>query len=148
MPTAVYFGGDEVELDSATLKEQSSAPDDPASGKARLYVDDSQKLKLKDSGGDIARIGYHRTGTYTGDGNATQAITGVGFEPSHLVIRDTNGNRVERFGIGGDAAWKNNAASAAADLIVSLDADGFTVGDGDTNLLNTNSATYYWAAWG
>lgn len=81
-----------------------------------------------------------RTGTYTGDGVATQAIVGVGFQPTTVYIypqvnlavglaHKTDQNA-------GGIAYLLDAPTGGAqwcyqtDEIVSLDADGFTVGDG------------------
>jgi len=96
-----------------------------------------------------------KTGTYTGDGGATQAITGVGFTPYHITILPQLDPQVEGFtpaksGVddAGDAAfyilqfqifgYGNN------DHILSLDADGFTVGDGTgfRNVFNINLQVY------
>jgi hypothetical protein len=79
-----------------------------------------------------------QTGYYIGDGSAGHAITGLGFQPNLVMIKDdTNG--------GTDGAdWSSSAmasgttaktADADADVtdgsdITSLDSDGFTVGTG------------------
>jgi hypothetical protein len=95
------------------------------------------------------------TGTYTGDGNATQSVTGVGFQADVLYIThetaageqtyyktDQNTNSID---IGSPASANNGAA----DQIVSLDADGFTVGDGTgtANAVNVNTRVYTFIAW-
>lgn len=85
-----------------------------------------------------------KVGTYTGDGNATQAITGVGFQPDFVIIMPGAAYNVhgktgdmglnsKRF----DNAWQTNR-------IVSLDADGFTVGNNDG--LNVLDQTNYYVA--
>lgn len=108
------------------------------------------------SNGDTITVGGAEiaTGTYTGNGSATQAITGVGFQPDVVFVHQTN--------TGGTRAWGSNAYSAGnaffpagaysgmrADHITALDADGFTVGDGTgtANQLNINAATYAFVAW-
>lgn len=84
------------------------------------------------------------TGTAQGDGNASQAITGVGFAPTHLILfekivaDDTVMDRWETFDImvdnhaAGLCYTINNAGNVTmqSDAIVSLDADGFTIGTG------------------
>jgi len=95
------------------------------------------------------------TGTYTGDGAATQAITGVGFQPRFVMIWCTNPDQAERRTLGlkadvdGINAGAHGAGIAAlrysSDLIISLDADGFTVGDGTPlgfNYLNFATIVY------
>lgn len=87
----------------------------------------------------LLNLGFIRmvTGTYTGNGAATQAITGVGFQPKLVMIyqqvavtedvyikTDQDGTRTKFYdGGGADWEWRD-------DMIISLDADGFTVGDG------------------
>lgn len=100
-------------------------------------------------------------GNYAGDGNVTQAIAGLGFQPrlvmmftpdnpsglsSNPIIAKTDQDGIYattgRFGWGGFIY--------AEDHVVSLDADGFTVGDGSDsfgNMCNALGATYYWKAW-
>jgi len=91
------------------------------------------------------------TGTYTGDGNATQAVAGVGFQPTVLIIypevsaghigiktdQDTTGAMVFK----SDTSYEN-------DHVVSLGADGFTVGDGtgSANRMNVNARVYNYIA--
>lgn len=104
--------------------------------------------------GTIARI---KTGTYTGDGAATKAITGVGFQPKHLEIisnadtaptmRFVKNDQMGTLAFGGDP----NVFETKPDVIISLDADGFTVGDGtgaNANWCNTNTKAYAYTAWG
>lgn len=96
------------------------------------------------------------TGTYTGDGNATKGITGVGFQPKYVRIfchgASYIGVRCEKtdqdgvYSMGGDV----NLVQYLADGIISLDADGFTVGDGTgwaANWWNLNNNVYTYIAW-
>ena len=83
-------------------------------------------------------------GNYTGDGAATQAIAGVGFQPRFLIVYKQAGGAVEnkgyKFDVDGAEAnvWVSGLLSwyYSVDHIISLDADGFTVGDG-TGTVNT-----------
>lgn len=103
-----------------------------------------------------------KTGSYTGDGSTSLAITGVGFKPKYVRIweRETT----DRTAIN---TWETTAeilddnalgmavhASAtqlqvADDRIISLDADGFTVDDNGTDAgPNRNGAVYNYLAIG
>ncbi len=71
------------------------------------------------------------TGTYTGDGNATKAITGVGFQPTLMMAWRAVTGASAGFKTNQDAAYTTNTSSQYFnDNIISLNADGFTVGDG------------------
>jgi len=99
----------------------------------------------------LARIA---TGTYTGNGAATRAVTGLGFQPRVLWIfpqltdayamfkTNQDGVNAVVFGLGYIHKY-------TSDIIVSLDADGFTVGDGTPlaiNHANVNARVYsFWA---
>lgn len=96
------------------------------------------------------------TGAYTGNNAATQAIAGVGFRPRAVfVFRRTVAGGASGF-------WPTlktdtmtdafavrvptGSQGTVPDVIVSLDADGFTVGDGTGapgNLLNENGVKVY-----
>lgn len=93
------------------------------------------------------------TGTYTGDGAATKAITGLGFQPRYVYIYPkattplsgvkTNQDTTGAFTLG---------VGYYDDWIVSMDSDGFTVGDGTNasgqgNLFNVNARVYVYTAW-
>lgn len=116
---------------------------------------------------DIADGGQlvFKTGTYTGDGNATKAITGVGFQARMVVIwgQLASGTGQTSISIKTDQdstsaiimAYNIVAASRSTeyntDNIISLDSDGFTVGDGSNNTaggnaLNVNARTYTYIA--
>lgn len=96
------------------------------------------------------------SGLYTGDGNATRAITGVGFKPKgvHIYEDDTAlfkadamrvENAVKAFYRDGSGTMVQNT-----DTIVSFDGDGFTVGDGTgaSNTMNIINSRYAYIAWG
>lgn len=81
------------------------------------------------------------TGTYTGDGAASNGITGVGGTPEYLKIITivTDGNNAETFETTTDLVAEDPQGLALVDIgtnilcydnrIISLDSDGFTVGD-------------------
>ncbi len=91
-----------------------------------------------------------KTGTYTGNGAATQAITGIGFQVATLIVYPESGTiRILHKATpdGANALITNNAGSTyyTTDDVISLDADGFTVGDGSTqgiNLFNIHAIVY------
>ena len=79
------------------------------------------------------------TGTYTGDAAATMAIVGVGFLPRFVLIwRMSDVGVTSGYGHKSDTDGLNAFLTNLgvpnfryrADMIISLDADGFTVGDG------------------
>lgn len=94
-------------------------------------------------------------GTYVGDGNATQAITGIGFSVDYVMIFG-DGNRWARnrtrFSsttlLGAGANFRIRNAGENSTSIPSLDADGFTVGDGATGQEDANESgvTYHYVA--
>jgi len=108
-------------------------------------------------GGDaISKI---KTGTYTGDGTLSQAITGIGFLPKVLIIEEysaTDGGNINGMSIKTTdnpatfMNWHGNSGDKAYDdSIISLDADGFTVDDQNTDRHpNKNAATYMYTALG
>lgn len=92
-----------------------------------------------------------QTGYYIGTGTDNLAITGVGFQPELVFIKDETAN-------GNDGVnWKSSAMTGeisqtladadldvSSDAIQSLDADGFTVGtDAD---VNTENIRFVWIA--
>ena len=87
------------------------------------------------------------TGTYVGSGVDNRQITGVGFQPDVVMIKTAQG----RVGIirtstmsGDRAKILGNTGALAANLIQSMDADGFTVGT--DNRVNNSGDAYYWVA--
>jgi len=88
-------------------------------------------------------------GKYTGDtvGDSSKSITGIGFLPDAVFIvsdLDTEGGvfRLSSQGAGDIAFLVGDAGGETANLIESLDADGFTVG-GDSKV-NGNGESYYY----
>jgi hypothetical protein len=105
-------------------------------------------------GGGTAELA---TGTYTGDGNATQAITGVGFQPNAVIIhQQVNSVNPGAPMVSTDQDSGNtlltsgsvNVASYLGDHVVSLDVGGFTVGDGTSsaNRANVSARPYAYIA--
>ena len=102
------------------------------------------------------------TGSYTGDGSTSQAITGLGFQPKVLWItpRETVDSTSVTMVWTTDVIIDDNASGGAIDIqggsathsfdidkIIALGADGFTVDDGGADERpNANGVVYnYWA---
>jgi len=113
---------------------------------------------------EIIPVHKIKTGTYTGDGTTSQAITGIGFPPKvvyifrdfgdvdagiayHIRTTDFPADRAQvlfQTGYGGTAA-----AYWVADRLISLDSDGFTVDDGGADYdPNKNGQSYIYVALG
>ena len=88
------------------------------------------------------------TGSYTGNGTDNRAITGVKFQPDVVIIKSSDSAQeavMRTSSMSGDNSKPMGGATAlTANLIQSLDADGFTIGN-DARI-NTNGITYYWNA--
>lgn len=95
-------------------------------------------------------------GRYTGDGAATQAVTGLGVKPEALQIwadRTTAGALAYQKIL---LKTRSNTTTFCTDIvgmnevddaIVSLDEDGFTVGDEGVAHPNENLQVYKFIAW-
>ena len=101
-----------------------------------------------------------KSGTYTGDGTTSQAITGVGFQPTYLNciysaatpgmvwttthMVDNNG---DGWAISEGGSGSGQKHFGYADRIISLDSDGFTVDDAGSNQHpNASGLTYEYLA--
>jgi len=88
------------------------------------------------------------SGSYTGTGNDNRAITGVGFQPDVVIVKSDDNSGVAEIRtstMSGDATKPMTGNTAlTADLIQSLDADGFTLGT--NNAVNRNNRAYHWVA--
>jgi len=91
---------------------------------------------------------YFNTKLYTGN-NSTNAITGVGFQPDLVWIKEKSSTSSHRLidavrGVGkGLSSDSTGAEQVIANILTSFDNDGFTVDD--DNGTNENSQTY--ASW-
>ncbi len=87
-------------------------------------------------------------GTYAGDGAATQGITGVGFQPTLVLLWKQGGTEgspvIKTSSDPGLYSKRFSAGGWAENQIRSLDADGFTVGTHDT--VNESAKTYTYVA--
>ena len=95
---------------------------------------------------------HFNTVLYTGN-NTTNAITGVGFQPDFLWIKERSGNASNQLqniiqGAGKFVETDTTAAEATAGAgqdVVSFDTDGFTLGSSNHDQVNVNTDTY--VAW-
>jgi hypothetical protein len=120
---------------------------------------DGANDSLKDSLGN--QILRYTTGTYTGDGATSLAVTGVGFKPRYvrvwqrstsdgtsITINETTDTIIDDNG-SGMSAQIVSAATVEANTIISLDSDGFTVDDAGADAHpNTNGQVYNYLAIG
>jgi len=93
-------------------------------------------------------------GTYTGNGTDNRSITGAGFQPDVVFVKNstslTANNR--RSVMSGDkhfgdlASYVSDAVVDATNMIQSMQSDGFQVGSGANT--NENGSTMYWFAFG
>ena len=95
--------------------------------------------------------GFSKFGTYTGNGS-TQSITGVGFQPNWLMIKQTNSSNSWRMFDSARGltppqtlfANLNFAQDSESNTVSSFDSDGWTMGS--QQAVNDNGDTYlYWA---
>lgn len=110
---------------------------------------------LKDylAGAQIATVGL---GSYTGDGAATKSITGLGFQPRVVITlpRINAGIRAIVIKTSQDTTYAFTSSGYwEQDHIISLNSDGFTVGDSTGTasggvLCNNSGTVYTYMAWG
>jgi hypothetical protein len=84
-------------------------------------------------------------GTYTGDGAASRAITGLAFSPDYVMVLAANGNATVQRAAPVAATYRFDQAAASANSILSLNAAGFTVGN--HGQVNQNGIAYHYVAW-
>ena len=87
--------------------------------------------------------------SYSGNAADNRSVTGVGFEPDHVMIRanDTTTGRLGAFrpsAMTGDSSLRFSAAAALANNIQALQADGFELGT-DT-AVNAGGVAYHYVA--
>ena len=99
---------------------------------------------------------YFNTKLYTGNG-ATQSITGVGFQPDFLWLKDrsSGGTHVLVDVIRGSTKWlasdQTSGEVTRADQVTSFDSDGFSLGADSGNFINVNgnnNVAWNWLAGG
>ena len=93
--------------------------------------------------------GYSKIGSYTGNGG-TQSITGLGFQPDFVLLKETTAAESWRLFDSARTATKrlfpdlNNAESTASDSLTAFDSNGFSLGSSAG--INQNGETYIYMA--
>jgi hypothetical protein len=123
-----------------------------AEGLVELATDTEAEARSSDTvvvtPGNLATFCRINTGSYTGDGETSQGITGIGFTPKYVKIWKRETTEVNGalcwetttdiiddnasglvFGVFGGGSGADASASTRIDRIISLDSDGFTVDD-------------------
>jgi len=97
---------------------------------------------------------YFNTKLYTGNGS-TQSITGVGFQPDWLWIKNRSGsnNHILQDAVRGATKSLESDGTAAettsSTRVTSFDSDGFSIGSAGTNNTNSNNyVSWNWLAGG
>ncbi len=90
-------------------------------------------------------------GSYTGDGVNGRAIIGTGFTPAYVIVKAGGVNIEGAHKTRSTGAFTNTALqfrnkANTADMVRSLDANGFTVGTAAAANQNETGTTYHWAA--
>jgi hypothetical protein len=88
------------------------------------------------------------SGSYTGNSTDNRAITGVGFQPDVVIVKSDDNSGVAEIRTStmtGDATKPMTGNTGlTADLIQSLDSNGFTLGKNAA--VNKNAVAYHWVA--
>jgi len=93
--------------------------------------------------------GFSKIGSYTGNGS-TQSITGLGFQPAYVLIKETSAAESWRVFDSARGATKRlfpdttSAESTASDSLTAFDSDGFSLGSSAG--VNENTQTYIYMA--
>ena len=98
---------------------------------------------------------YFNTKLYTGDGNSTQAVTGVGFQPDWIWIKNRTdahwhnlNDSVRGAGAGQVLRSNTNAAEGGTSgHVSSFDSDGFTVATGTSDAEEVNTSSDNYVSW-
>lgn len=91
--------------------------------------------------------GVVKFGTYTGDGLATKSISGVGFTPDIVFVKEITGTvagTMKTLSMPTTTGFLTNNGAVVNDAITSLDADGFTVANSAS--VNTAASAYIYMA--
>ena len=120
----------------------------PAKEKQIYYNTDEQEIQYTES---LAwkNLGFFTKkvaqGKYTGDGTASQSITGVGFQPDILLVFPITGTKAVYIKIANHAGVNSTiigSGTISVEGIQTLDSDGFTTG----NEINDNAQQYGFVA--
>ena len=98
---------------------------------------------------------HFNTKLYTGDGNSTQAVTGVGFQPDWIWIKNRTDGHWHNLndsvrGAGAGHVLRSNTNSSEGGTsghVSSFDSDGFTVAAGTSDAEEVNTSSDNYVAW-
>ncbi len=98
-----------------------------------------------------AIAGQMNVASYTGDGSDDRSISGVGFKPDYVIIKDyTTGHHGfhRPASLAGDSTLWFTSRFNDTNLIQALEADGFQLGNAvaGSGSVNNSGDTYHWAA--
>jgi len=97
---------------------------------------------------------YFNTKLYTGNDSAGHAITGVGFKPDFLWVKNRSSGQEHYLadivrGVTKDLQSNSSSAEATSSNLTSFDSDGFTIGGSDRlNQGSSNLVAWNWLAGG
>jgi len=91
-----------------------------------------------------ANNGALTIGSYTGNGAATRAITGVGFSPEYVSLLGAGAQAPVQRVSGMTTSFRFGSGTSVANAVNIFDSDGFTVGNGAE--ANTNGTVYHYVA--
>ena len=92
------------------------------------------------------------SGSYSGNNTDSRAITGVGFQPDVVIVKSDDNSGVSEIRTstmtGDNTKPMTGTTALTANLIQSLDANGFTIGGGgaSANPVNKNGSAFHWVA--
>jgi hypothetical protein len=144
-------GGPYSQIAQVTPRTTITFTDTPTSGTyyyvVRSYYQNWESVNSGEASATRPARMRLATGTYTGNALDNRAITGVGFAPDVVIIKGNNAQEavIRTSSMAGDVSKPLVGATAlTANIIQSLDSNGFTIG---TNAdVNTNAIAYYWVA--
>lgn len=91
-----------------------------------------------------AGVGALKVGSYTGNGNASQAVTGTNFSPEYVAVLGASAQRATQRFSGMTRGFQFDSDTGTTTRVSSLDADGFTVANSAE--VNTSAITYHYLA--
>lgn len=108
---------------------------------------------IADNASEIALRTHMATGTYTGNGNNNREITGLGFDPTVVLIMQDYLSKIYHYlTIDEYTEWDSSANDDRFDWLTDrcrLITDGFEINNNEANdEFNRNAIVYWYIAWG
>lgn len=121
----------------------------------KANVDDiaTNVADIADNASEIALRTHMATGTYTGNGNNNREITGLGFDPTVVLIMQDYLSKIYHYlTIDEYTEWDSSANDDRFDWLTDrcrLITDGFEINNNEANdEFNRNAIVYWYIAWG